>query len=125
MSEIGNLNMVIKKITKLHKMVRFVAIINKNGKILKSEMRTETSSLLKNKNEEKFCKDVTMRRQMREEFNRTLGKVRFVNVERENISQIVMYARTKSLFITVEPEISISDKTKIISQIKKIASNLK
>ena len=62
---------------------------------------------------------------MREEFDKTLGRVRFVNVERENISQIVMYAKTKSLFVTVEPEISINDKTKIISQIKKLTSNLK
>ena len=116
---------LIKKIGKLHKMIRFIAIIHKNGKILKSEMRDEVPSLLKTKNEEKFCQDVTIRRKMREEFDKSLGKVRFVNVERENISQIVMYAKTKSLFITVEPEISITDKTKIISQIKKIVSNLK
>jgi len=119
------LDSLIKKIGKLHKMIRFVAIINKNGKIIKSEMRDEVPSLLKTKNEEKFCQDVTVRRKMREEFDKTLGKVRFVNVERENISQIVMYAKTKSLFITVEPEISVNDKTKIISQIKKITSNLK
>ena len=125
MSEIGDLEMIIKKITQLHKMIRFVAVINKNGKILNSTMRTETPSLLKNKNEEKFCKDVTDRRKMREEFDQALGKVRFVNVERENISQIVMYAKTKSLFITVEPEVSISDKTKLISQIKKLTANLK
>ena len=79
---------IIKKIGKLHKMIRFVAIISKNGKILKTEMRDEVPSLLKNKNEEKFCRDVTTRRKMREEFDKTLGKVRFVNVERENISQI-------------------------------------
>tara|TARA_B100001123_G_C15301380_1_gene1021164 strand:+ start:1400 stop:1777 length:378 start_codon:yes stop_codon:yes gene_type:complete len=125
MPETTNLEIIIKKITRLNKMVRFVAIINKNGKVLKSEMRSETPSLLKNKNEERFCKDVTVRRNMREEFNKALGKVRFVNVERENISQIVMYAKTKSLFITVEPEISVSDKIKIISQVKKITSNLK
>jgi len=119
------LDSLIKKIGKLHKKIRFVAIINKNGKIIKSEMRDEVPSLLKTKNEEKFCQDVTLRRKMREEFDKTLGKVRFVNVERENISQIVMYAKTKSLFVTVEPEISINDKTKIISQIKKITSNLK
>ena len=119
------LNSLIKKIGKLHKMIRFVAIINKNGKIIKSEMRDEVPSLLKTKNEEKFCQDVTVRRKMREEFDKTLGKVRFVNVERENISQIVMYAKTKSLFVTVEPEISINDKTKIISQIKKLTANLK
>tara|TARA_B100000029_G_C17043974_1_gene767020 strand:- start:150 stop:527 length:378 start_codon:yes stop_codon:yes gene_type:complete len=125
MSETGDIDKIIKKITKLHRMIRFVAIINKNGRILQSQMRTETTSLLKNKNEEKFCQDVTTRRKMREGFDKTLGKVRYVNVERENISQIVMYAKTKSLFVTVEPEISIYDKSKIISQIKKITMNLK
>ena len=125
MVEKNELNLLIKKIGKLHKMIRFVAIIGKNGKILKSEMRDEVPSLLKTKNEEKFCQDVTVRRKMREEFDKTLGKVRFVNVERENISQIVMYAKTKSLFVTVEPEISITDKTKIVSQIKKLTANLK
>ena len=125
MVEKSELNSLIKKIGNLHKKIRFVAIISKNGKILKSEMRDEVPSLLKTKNEEKFCQDVTVRRKMREEFDKTLGKVRFVNVERENISQIVMYAKTKSLFVTVEPEISINDKTKIISQIKKITTNLK
>jgi hypothetical protein len=125
MADTKELDSLIKKIGKLHKMIRFVAIINKNGKIIKSEMRDEVPSLLKTKNEEKFCQDVTVRRKMREEFDKTLGKVRFVNVERENISQIVMYAKTKSLFITVEPEILTNDKIKIISQIKKITANLK
>ena len=125
MDQKNELDSLIKKIGKLHKKIRFVAIINKNGKILKAEMRDEVPSLLKTQNEEKFCQDVTLRRKMREEFDKTLGKVRFVNVERENISQIVMYAKTKSLFVTVEPEISVNDKTKIISKIKKITVNLK
>ena len=125
MAKINDLDMLIQKIGKLHKKIRFVAIIDKNGKILKTEMRDEVPSLLKTKNEEKFCQDVTIRRKMREEFDKPLGKVRFVNVERENISQIVMYAKTKSLFVTVEPEISINDKTKIISQLKKLTANLK
>ena len=121
----AELDTLIQKIGKLNKKIRFVAIINKNGKILKTEMRDEVPSLLKTKNEEKFCQDVTVRRKMREEFDKSLGKVRFVNVERENISQIVMYVKTKSLFVTVEPEISIKDKTKIISQLKKLTANLK
>ena len=121
----SELDTLIQKIGKLNKKIRFVAIIHKNGKILKTEMRDEVPSLLKTKNEEKFCQDVTVRRKMREEFDNSLGKVRFVNVERENISQIVMYAKTKSLFVTVEPEISIDDKTKIISQLKKLSATLK
>ena len=121
----AELDTLIQKIGKLNKKIRFVAIMNKNGKILKTEMRDEVPSLLKTKNEEKFCQDVTVRRKMREEFDKSLGKVRFVNVERENISQIVMYAKTKSLFVTVEPEISIKEKTQIISQLKKLTSTLK
>ena len=66
---------LIKKIGKLHKMIRFIAIIHKNGDILKSEMRDEVPSLLKTKNEEKFCGDVTTRRKRREEFDNSLGKV--------------------------------------------------
>ena len=125
MVEKNELDSLIKKIGKMHKMIRFVAIINKNGKIIKSEMRDEVPSLLKTKNEENFCQDVTIRRKMREGFDKTLGKVRFVNVERENISQIVMYGKTKSFFVTVEPEISVNDKTKIISQIKTLTANIK
>ncbi|MDC0159468.1 hypothetical protein OAJ55_02150 [Candidatus Nitrosopelagicus sp.] len=125
MTDTKELNSLIKKIGKINKKIRFVAIINKNGTIVKTEMRDEVPSLLKTKNEEKFCQDVSIRRQMREEFDKSLGKVRFVNVERENVSQIVMYAKTKSLFVTVEPEISIKDKNQIISQLKKLTSNLK
>ena len=66
MAQKNELDTLIKKIGKLHKKIRFVAIIHKNGKILKTEMRDEVPSLLKTKNEEKFCKDVTVRRKMRD-----------------------------------------------------------
>ena len=62
---------------------------------------------------------------MRQEFNKSLGKVRYVNVERENISQIVVYVNSKSVFVTVEPEITTSGKSLLISKIKKLISNLK
>ena len=61
---------------------------------------------------------------MRLEFNKSLGKVRFVNVERENITQIVTYINSKSIFLTVEPELTVSSKELLISKIKKIVSNL-
>ena len=51
MDKKNELDLLIKKIGKLHKLIRFVAIINKNGKILKTEMRDEVPSLLKTKNE--------------------------------------------------------------------------
>ena len=61
---------------------------------------------------------------MRLEFNKSLVKVRYVNVERENITQIVTYINSKSIFLTVEPELTVSSKELLISKIKKIVSNL-
>ena len=117
-------NNIISKIIKLNKKIRFVAIISDNGKILASEMSSDKQSLLKQHNEEKFCNDVVKRKKMRSEFDKSLGKVRYVNVERENITQIVTYINSKSIFLTVEPELTVSSKELLISKIKKIVSNL-
>ena len=115
---------MIAKIFKLSKKIRFVAIISDNGKILSSEMKSEKQSLLKQSNEEKFCNDVVKRKKMRQEFDKSLGKVRYVNVERENITQIVTYINSKSIFVTVEPELTVNTKESLISKIKKIVTNL-
>tara|TARA_B100001750_G_C15355766_1_gene519581 strand:- start:246 stop:623 length:378 start_codon:yes stop_codon:yes gene_type:complete len=115
---------IISKIFKLNKKIRFVAIISDNGKILYSEMKFDKNSLLKQENEEKFCRDVAKRKKMRQEFDTMLGKVRYINVERENITQIVTYINSKSVFITIEPELTISIKAALISKIKKITINI-
>ena len=78
----------------------------------------------KQENEEKFCRDVAKRKKMRQEFDTMLGKVRYINVERENITQIVTYINSKSVFITIEPELTISIKAALISKIKKITINI-
>ena len=49
-------------------------------------------------NEKKFCSDIIKRKTMRQRFNTSLGKVRYVNVERENITQIVTYINSKTVF---------------------------
>jgi hypothetical protein len=114
----------ISKIFKLNKKIRYIAIISDSGKILSSEMRLDKHSLLKRQNEEKFCKDVVKRKKMRQEFDKSLGKVRYVNVERENITQIVTYINSKSVFVTIEPELTVMSKEQLISKIKKAITSL-
>ena len=116
---------IISKIFRLNKKIRYIAIISDSGKILSSEMKLDKQSLLKQQNEEKFCKDVVKRKKMRREFDKSLGKVRYINVERENITQIVTYINSKSIFVTIEPELTITSKELLISKIKKIVTNLK
>ena len=125
MSNKEQLQNMVNSIFKLSKKVRFIGVISDSGKILLSEMKSDTYSLLKKENEEKFSKDVVKRKKMRKEFDKSLGKVRYVNVERENISQIVTYVNSKSIFITVEPELTVDSKALLISKIKKITTSIK
>ena len=61
----------------------------------------------------------------KKEFDKKLGKVNYVHVERENITQLVIYSKKHSFFITIEPEITSDVKSRIAIKIKKIISTLK
>jgi len=115
---------IVEKILSLDDQMRFAAIIDLKGHIVEGIMKEGKSSLESQKQEELFCKQVADRREMRESFNAELGKVRFVNVEREKVTQIVVYSKKKTVFVTMEPEITFEKKSDIINNIKKLTSNL-
>ena len=125
MEKNSKLNQIITEIFKINNKIRFISIIDLKGKIILSEMKSDLNSLLKKSNEEKFCEHVAIRRKMRHEFDTNLGKVNYVHVERENVTQIVVYSKTHSFFITVEPEITSSVKANITMKIKEIVLRLK
>ena len=115
---------IVEKILSLDEQMRFAAIIDLNGKIVEGIMNEGKTSLESQKQEELFCKQVADRRKMRHEFDNELGKVRYVNVEREKVTQIVVYSKKNTIFVTMEPEITLQKKTDIINNIKKLTSNL-
>ena len=115
---------IVEDIIDLDSKMRFVAIIDLKGNIVEAIMKTGKTSLKTQKEEEHFCKQVAMRRKMRYEFNRHLGKVRYVHVEREKVTQLVIYSKRKTTYFTVEPELSINKKLKLILRVKKITSHL-
>jgi hypothetical protein len=87
-------------------------------------MNEGKNSLESQKQEEHFCKQVAQRRKMRKEFDRQLGKVRYVHVEREKVTQLAIYTKRKIIFVTLEPELSIQRKMKIVNSIKRISGNI-
>ena len=115
---------IVEKIVNLDRHMRFAAIIDLNGNIVEGIMKEGKTSLESQRQEEHFCKQVADRRKMRQEFDRSLGKVRYVHVEREKVTQFVIYTKRKTLFVTIEPELSISKKMKIITSIKRITANI-
>jgi len=115
---------MVEDIRDLDSKMRFIAIIDLKGNIVESIMKSGKTSLKTQKEEEHFCKQVSQRRKMRYEFNKNLGKVRYVHVEREKVTQLVIYSKRKTIYFTVEPELSINKKLRLIMRIKKITSRL-
>ena len=119
-----DLLVIVQKILNLDSQMRFAAIINSKGKIREAIMKTGKTSLDSQKEEEHFCKQVAQRRAMRQEFNKSLGKVRYVHVEREKVSQMVIYTKRNIVYFAMEPEMPINTKIKLITKIKKITADL-
>ncbi len=115
---------IVEDIIDLDPKMRFAAIIDSKGNIREAIMKSGKTSLKSQKEEEHFCKQVTQRRAMRKEFDKSLGKVRYVHVEREKVTQMVVYTKRNTLYFTMEPEMPIDTKIRIITRIKKITADL-
>ncbi|HJM25833.1 MAG TPA: DUF6659 family protein [Nitrosopumilus sp.] len=115
---------IVQKIVNVDPKMRFAAIIDSKGNIREGIMKKGQTSLNSQKAEEHFCKQVAQRRAMRKEFDRSLGKVRYVHVEREKVSQLVIYSKRNIIFFTMEPEMSINKKMLLITKIKNLTSDL-
>ena len=115
---------VVENILALNTEMRFASIIDLKGNIIEGIMKDRKSSLESQKQQEKFCKDAAKARKMREAYDKKLGKVRYVHTERENVTQITVYIKKYTIFITMEPELSVNKKLQIITKIKKMSSHL-
>ncbi|MFB5610832.1 MAG: DUF6659 family protein [Nitrosopumilaceae archaeon] len=115
---------IVEDILDLDPKMRFVAVIDQKGSIIESIMKNGKTSLKSQKEEEHFCKQVVERRKMRNDFDKTLGKVRYVHVEREKLTQMVIYPKNFTIYFTLEPEMTIENKLKIMNKIKKMTSHL-
>jgi len=118
------LRKVAEEIIDLHTKMRFVGIIDLKGSIVEGIMKKGKTSLESQKEDEHFCRQVAERRKMRTEFDKNLGKVRYVHVERENVTQLVVYTKKNTILVTIEPELDIKKKIQIVNSIKKIASKI-
>ena len=115
---------IVQKILQLDSKMRFAAIIDPKGKIREAIMKVGKTSLKNQKEEEHFCKQVAQRRSMRKEFDKSLGKVRYIHIEREKVSQMVIYTKRNIVYFTMEPEMPINTKIQLITRVKKITADI-
>jgi len=115
---------VVENILALNTAMRFASILDLKGILIEGIMKDRKSSLESQKQQEKFCRDAAKARKMREAYDKKLGKVRYVHTERENVTQITVYVKKYTIFITMEPELSVNKKLQIVTKIKKMAAHL-
>ena len=115
---------IVEGIIGLDPMMRFAAIIDLKGNISEAIMKEGKTSLKTQKEEEHFCRQVAMRRKIRQEFDKSLGPVNYVHIERQKITQVVIYPKSKTVYVTMEPNMDIKRKMEIVELIKKKASKL-
>lgn len=108
----------------LDPMMRFAAIIDLKGNISEAIMKEGKTSLKSQKEEEHFCKQVAVRREIRQQFDKSLGPVNYVHIERQKVTQVVVYPRRKTVYVTMEPNMDTARKLKIIEEIKKKTNSL-
>jgi len=114
----------VEDILDLDPMMRFAAIIDLKGNISEAIMKEGKTSLKSQREEEHFCKQVAVRRKIRRQFDKSLGPVDYVHIERQRVTQVVVYPKRKTVYVTMEPNMDISRKLKIIEEIKKKTSSL-
>ena len=119
-----NLLPIVEGIIGLDPMMRFAAIIDLKGNISEAIMKEGKTSLKTQKEEEHFCKQVAIRRKIRQQFDKSLGHVDYIHIEREKITQIVIYPKRKTVYVTMEPNMSIKRKLEIVKLIKNKTSTL-
>ena len=110
---------IVEDILSIDPGMRFAAIIDLKGNISEAIMKEGKTSLKTQREEEHFCKQVALRRKMRKQFDKSLGPVNYVHIEREKVTQIVVYPKRKTVYVTIEPNIDIKRKLQIVELIKK------
>jgi hypothetical protein len=120
----ANLIPIVEDILSIDPGMRFAAIIDLRGNISESIMKKGKTSLKTQKEEEHFCRQVALRRKLRKQFDKSLGTVSYVHVEREKVTQIVIYPKRKTVYVTVEPNMNMKRKLEIVELIKKKTSGL-
>jgi hypothetical protein len=120
----ANLIPIVEDILSIDPGMRFAAIIDLKGNISEAIMKEGKTSLKTQKEEEHFCRQVALRRKIRKQFDKSLGPVKYVHIEREKVTQIVVYPKRKTVYVTIEPNLDIKRKLDLVELIKKKTAHL-
>ena len=116
---------IIDTIFELNAGIRYTGLIDETGSLIAGGMRHGIDSIVDQPSEELYLTHTALRKSMRERFDDTMGKARFVYVEREKLSLLTFYLDKKMLLITLEPNLESQNVIDLAEDILDIVSGNK
>src|SRR6185295_12315577 len=116
---------ILDAIFDLNSDIRYAGLIDETGSLIVGGMRHGIDSIVDQPSEELYLTHTALRKSMRERFDDTMGKARFVYVEREKLSLLTFYLDKKMLLITLEPNLESQNVIDLAEDILDIVSGNK
>lgn len=116
---------IIDTIFELNNDIRYAGLIDETGALIVGGMRHGIDSIVDQPSEELYLTHTALRKSMRERFDDTMGRARFVYVEREKLSLLTFYLDKKMLLITLEPNMESQNVIDLAEDILDIVSGNK
>ncbi len=101
-------NKLCEKIMKIDAKIRFVGMINQDGKLVGGGMKQGIKPLGDKKDDESLYCGIVTRAKMRQGFDRVLGQVSFAMSYREKVVIMSFPVRENLLLLSAEKEIDLS-----------------
>ncbi len=102
----------------MNEKIRFVGVLDSNGKLIAGGMRKGVKPLEDEIHEKRWFHQIAIRKEMASMFEKIYGKVIYIYANRDKVKQLIFYIEDKILVISIEPDL---ESSKVIELAEKIA----
>ena len=104
-----NYDKMIKKILKFNRKLRYISVLDKNGRRIAGGMRRGIKSLEPAEEELRLMSHVESESSTRETWDSYFGKTMYTIVKRENVTMIIYPHDKKNILVSAEPVFNINE----------------
>jgi hypothetical protein len=114
---------ICTRISAISPYIRFVGIINKDGKLRAYKRRVGLKPLLGAKDTKNQFSDVAIKKDLEGKFNKRLGRVQFVWEERKKVQTISFAIKSNRVWVSIDKKVVRSEMLRIIDSCLPIVRN--
>ena len=105
---------ICARISSISPYIRFVGIINKDGKLLAYQRRTSLKPLLDAKDTQNQFSHIAIKTELESKFDRMLGGVEFVWEERKKVQTISFAIKSNRVWVSIDKKVVRSEILRIV-----------